>query len=271
MGTQGEGSVQQILTKKIFTIANLLSLIRLLLLPVFFVLLVYYENNVMAFLVLLVASLTDLIDGSVARATHTVSRLGQMLDPFVDRVFIIVGVIAIFVAGRVPLWILILLLGRDACMLVLTIYQKRRFNRNFEVIFLGKLTTAFVMAGFCSLVLWWPVLPGMNIVELSFLPGWGSGEMPLGIWLLYLGLPISWITGAIYLYRGLRPPPHPPHPPHRQDACHQGLSSSSDSRYQNYRRSSLSAHPSQHTEESLRAEATLETEGKSQRANNGRD
>jgi cardiolipin synthase len=212
--------VQQTVSKRVFTIPNLLSLIRLFLLPVFFVLLVHYEDNVLAFIVLLVASLTDLVDGSIARATHTVSKLGQLLDPFVDRVFIVVGIIAIFVSGRVPLWILLLLLGRDAIMLALTIYQKRRFNRDFEVIFLGKVTTALVMAGFCSLVLWWPVLPGANVTEASFLPGWGSAAAPLGVWLLYLGVTASWITGAIYLRRGLRPDPR------RRDDAAQGHAAS---------------------------------------------
>ncbi|MDR2587747.1 MAG: CDP-alcohol phosphatidyltransferase family protein [Coriobacteriales bacterium] len=198
-------SVRQTVTKRVFTIPNFLSLIRLFLLPVFFVLLVQYENNVMAFIVLLVASLTDLVDGHIARATHSVSRLGQLLDPFVDRVFIVVGVIAIFVAERIPLWMLLLLLVRDGCMLILTIYQKRRFNRDFEVIFLGKLTTALVMAGFCSLVLWWPILPGAHVAESTLLPGWGADAAPLGYWLLYVGIMISWITAAIYLWRGLRP------------------------------------------------------------------
>lgn len=256
--------MQRTLTKKIFTIPNLLSLTRLFLLPVFFVLLVRYGNNVMAFIVLLVASLTDLVDGSIARATHTESQLGQLLDPFVDRVFIIVGIIAIFVAGRVPLWILLLLLGRDACMLALTIYQKRRFNRDFKVIFLGKFTTALVMAGFCSLVLWWPLLPGANVVEASFLPGWGSGEAPLGIWLLYLGLPISWITGAIYLYRGLRPNP--------QDArCHD---SAPGSHTQDPRRHDSA--PDSHTQDARRCDTASGSHTRLQdaerpRANDRRD
>lgn len=199
--------MQQEVTKKILTIPNILSLIRLLLLPVFFVLLVQYQNNVMAFIVLLVASLTDAFDGYIARATNSVSELGQQLDPFVDRIFIIVCIIAIFVAGRVPLWILIVLLGRDAIMLALTIYQKRRYNRDFKVVFLGKVTTALVMSGFCSLVLLWPILPGANMVEIGFLPGWGAAPTALGIWLLYIGMITSWITAAIYLYRGTRPNP----------------------------------------------------------------
>lgn len=203
---QQKASTQEV-SNKIFTIPNLLSLVRLFLLPVFFILLVSYHNNVMAFIILLVASLTDMVDGSIARATHTVSKLGQWLDPSVDRVFIIVGVIAIYAAGRLPLWILILLIVRDTCMLALTIYQKRRFNRDFKVIFLGKLTTALLMSGFCSLVLFWPVLPGANLAELSFLPGLGQASTPLGSWLLYAGVVFSLISAAIYLRRGTRPNP----------------------------------------------------------------
>ncbi|MDR1014247.1 MAG: CDP-alcohol phosphatidyltransferase family protein [Coriobacteriales bacterium] len=197
--------MQEKATDRILTAANLLSLVRLLLIPVFFVLLVCYNNNVLAFVVILVAALTDLVDGFVARATHTVSRLGQTLDPFVDRVFILVGIVAIFAAGRVPLWMLLVLVGRDACMLALTVYQKRRFDRDFEVVFVGKLTTALVMAGYCSLVLWWPVLPGARVVEASCLPGWGADAAPLGTWLLYAGVVASLVAAAVYLWRGLRP------------------------------------------------------------------
>ena len=197
--------MQQEATSRILTVPNLLSLIRLLLLPVFFVMLVHYEKNVMAFIVLLVASLTDLIDGFVARITNSVTILGQWLDPFVDRVFILSVVIAVFVVGRVPLWILCVLFSRDACMLILTIYQRRRFNRDFRVIFIGKLTTALLMAGFCSLVLLWPVLPGAGIVELPFLPGWGANSTPLGSWLLYFGVVFSLMAACVYIYQGTRP------------------------------------------------------------------
>ena len=197
--------MQEDVSNRILTIPNLLSLVRLLLLPVFFVLLVNYKSNVWAFIVLLVASLTDLVDGFIARHTNSVTRLGKLLDPFVDRIFIVVGVIAIFLVGRLPLWILAILLARDAVMMVLTIYQKTKYNRDFNVVFIGKLTTTFLMAGFCSLVLLWPMLPGANIAEISFLPGWGAASTPLGSWLLYCGVILSMITAGIYLYQGTRP------------------------------------------------------------------
>ncbi|MDR2197625.1 MAG: CDP-alcohol phosphatidyltransferase family protein [Coriobacteriales bacterium] len=199
--------MKQEVTNKVFTVANLLSFLRLLLLPVFFVLFVVYRQDLLAFIVLLVAALTDLFDGHIARATHTVSRLGQLLDPFVDRVFIVIAVIAVFLADRLPLWLLLVLLGRDVVMLGLTIYQKYRFNHNFKVVFLGKVATVFMMSGFCSLVLWWPILPGADILELDALPGWGAEQAPLGFWLLYVGVVISWITVGIYCYKGSRPAP----------------------------------------------------------------
>lgn len=190
---------------RIFTVPNLLSLIRLLLVPVFFVLFVFNHNDLLAFIVFVVAAATDWIDGQVARATNSVSRLGQMIDPLIDRVLIFVGVISVYLVGRVPLWILLLLVARDGVMLLLTIYMHRRFNRDFKVIFLGKVTTAVLMTGFCSLVLYWPVIPGAQIIESVLLPGWGTLNAPLGIWLIYFGAIISLITAGIYLYKGTRP------------------------------------------------------------------
>ncbi len=190
---------------RIFTVPNLLSLIRLLLVPVFFVLFVFNHNDLLAFIVFVVAAATDWIDGQVARATNSVSRLGQMIDPLIDRVLIFVGVISVYLVGRVPLWILLLLVARDGVMLLLTIYMHRRFNRDFKVIFLGKVTTAVLMTGFCSLVLYWPVISGAQIIESVLLPGWGTLSAPLGIWLIYFGAIISLITAGIYLYKGTRP------------------------------------------------------------------
>ena len=72
---------------RILTIPNVLSFIRLLLIPVFLVLLVIGEYGY-ALLILVVSSVTDFVDGYVARRFNQVSRLGQLLDPAVDRLFI---------------------------------------------------------------------------------------------------------------------------------------------------------------------------------------
>ena len=87
---------------KIFTIANVISFIRLLLIPVFAVLL-SDGHNIYAFLVFLIASASDGLDGAIARATNTCSKLGKILDPIADRLMIITIAICLCALGRLPL------------------------------------------------------------------------------------------------------------------------------------------------------------------------
>jgi len=188
---------------KIFTIPNLLTLIRLLLLPIYLVLFVGYHNDIAAFFVFMIAASTDFLDGLAARRLNQVSRIGRAFDPLVDRLLIVVGVVGVYVVDRVPLWVLIILMTRDVALLVLTIYQKLRFNKEFEVIFLGKVTTVFAMVGFGFLILGMPVFSGLGLVDSMLLPGWGLEPALFGIWFLYIGMILSILTAIIYIIRGL--------------------------------------------------------------------
>ena len=188
-------------TNKILTLPNLISFFRLLLVPIFAVLLVKYENNVAAFVLFLVAASTDFLDGVIARATGQVSRLGQQLDPFVDRILILTAVILVFVMGRVPAWILVALMARDALMLLMMIRLRRAGRESFKVVFVGKAATALNMAGFCSLILLWPEVGGLGLVDIGFLPGWGESSAYLGTWLLYIGTILAWVAGIYYFWR----------------------------------------------------------------------
>ena len=190
-------------SNRVLTVPNLLTLLRLLLLPVYFVLFTVYHNDVAAFVVFLIAASTDFLDGVAARALNQVSRLGQQFDPLVDRLLIIIGVIGVFIMGRVPLWLLGVLIVRDIIMLALTLYQQARFNISFKVVFIGKLTTALIMAGFCLLIINLPLLPGLGLVQSNMLPGWGENPASPGIWLLYVGTVCSCISAIFYLKRGL--------------------------------------------------------------------
>jgi cardiolipin synthase len=92
----------------VWSVANMITMIRLGLVPVFLV--VFLESkspnaDVIAFAIFAVAALTDFLDGLVARSTHTVTELGTMLDPVVDRALIVAAVIGLFLTGRLPLWI----------------------------------------------------------------------------------------------------------------------------------------------------------------------
>ncbi len=189
------------ITNRILTLPNLISLIRLLLVPVFAVTLVVYQNNIAAFVLFLVAASTDFLDGAIARSMGQVSRLGQQLDPLVDRILILTGVIAVYIVGRVPLWILLLIFARDLSMLVLLAQLRATGQPKFEVAYIGKAATAIIMAGFCLLILNWPEVGGLGLIDSAYLPGWGSTPAPLGMWLVYCGVVLAWAAGIYYMIR----------------------------------------------------------------------
>ena len=87
-------------SNKIFTLPNLISFIRLLMIPIFLVLL-FHDLNLAATLLFAIAASTDWVDGQVARRTNQVSRLGQLLDPAVDRLLMISGVLGLFLVAAI--------------------------------------------------------------------------------------------------------------------------------------------------------------------------
>ena len=112
----GEGIPEQV-TSEIFTAANVVSFVRLCLVPVYLWLLLS-GFNLAATLVFAAAAASDFIDGQLARRTHTVSKLGQILDPAVDRILMITGVLGVFLVGRIPLWVIVVVVLRDAYLLI---------------------------------------------------------------------------------------------------------------------------------------------------------
>ncbi len=189
---------------RIFTVPNLLSTVRLILIPVFFVVYVFFNQTILGCVIFALAACTDWIDGTVARATGAVTKLGKVLDPFVDRLLLIFGVIAVFVTGRIPLWIMILLFARDIVLGSLTLWMKNKHGNDLTVSYVGKTATAFMMTAFASLMVDWPMVSGLGWFEISWLPGFGVGAFSLGIFLAYIGVVLQWVTAGIYLYRGLR-------------------------------------------------------------------
>lgn len=184
---------------KIFTIPNFISLLRLCLVPVFFILL-YEGYDFFATFVFALAACTDWVDGQIARRTNTVTKLGQLLDPAVDRILILSGVVALLVVGRIPLWIVVFIVLRDGLLLVGGGFLIKRFKIRVPVIFAGKAATAALLFGFVGLLLNWPLIAGLGICDLSWLPGFNSLSVSWGIWFVYLGLILSLLTFLYYLY-----------------------------------------------------------------------
>ncbi len=100
------------------TVPNILSFIRLLGVPLFLWLLLIRESEVWAVVVLIVGGGTDWLDGYLARRWSQRSRLGQVLDPLADRLYILATLIGFAIREIVPWWLVVLLAARDVLMVV---------------------------------------------------------------------------------------------------------------------------------------------------------
>ena len=149
------------MTSEIFTAANVVSFVRLCLVPVYLWLLLS-GFNLAATLVFAAAAASDFIDGQLARRTHTVSKLGQILDPAVDRILMITGVLGVFLVGRIPLWVIVVVVLRDAYLLIGGAWLLSRYRIRVPVVYPGKFATTFLFIGFAGLLLNAPLIPGFG-------------------------------------------------------------------------------------------------------------
>ena len=188
---------------RIFTVPNLISFIRLCLVPIFLVLL-FNGYDVMATFLYALAAGTDWIDGQIARRTNAVSKLGQLLDPAVDRILMISGVCGLFLVGRLPLWIILVVLVRDLLLLVGGACLLKRFRVRVPVIYPGKVATTLLFVGFAGLLLNWPLVGGLGIVDAAWLPGFNAAACSWGIWFVYAGLVLALATTVYYVVVAVR-------------------------------------------------------------------
>ena len=190
-------------TNRIFTIPNVISFIRLCMVPVYMVLLLNGYDLLATFMFALAAG-TDWIDGQLARRTNCVSKLGQLLDPAVDRILMSCGVIGLMLVGRLPIWIVVVVLGRDLMLLVGGAYLLKRYHERVAVIYPGKVATTFLFVGFAGLLLNMPLVGGLGWFEASWLPGFGFEGCSWGIWFVYAGLLLGLFTTLYYVLAGYR-------------------------------------------------------------------
>lgn len=160
-------------------------------------------HNVAATILFAIAASTDWVDGFIARSTNSVSRLGRILDPAVDRLLMIFAVVGLMLVGRLPTWIMILILIRDVIMLFGYYLMLRKYDIRVDVIFVGKLATALLYIGFFGLFLNAPLVPGLGITNFPWLPGFTSEAVSWGIWPVYIGLILGIFTTTYYALIGL--------------------------------------------------------------------
>lgn len=173
-------------SSRIVTIPNVLSALRLVLIPVFLVLLGSAEY-LGALVVIVVSSLTDFVDGWIARRFDQVSRIGQLLDPAVDRLFILSTLAGLAWIGLVPWWLLAVVVARDVALLVLGIVLANIGYGPLPVHHLGKIATFALLFAFPTIVLG-AAVPA--VAPYSDPVGWA-----LALW----GAFLYWWAGAVYM------------------------------------------------------------------------
>jgi CDP-diacylglycerol--glycerol-3-phosphate 3-phosphatidyltransferase len=133
---------------RVLTVPNLLSAIRLVLIPVFVYVLLFAHANGWAVGILMFSGASDWADGKIARTLNQSSRLGVLLDPAVDRLYMVTVPIVLALSGIVPWWFVIALLVRDGLLAATLPLLRSRGLSALPVTYIGKAATFALMAGF---------------------------------------------------------------------------------------------------------------------------
>lgn len=182
----------------VYTLANIITVLRLMLVPFAFAVLVNGENDVLSFLLFAVAASTDWLDGQIARRTGTVTEIGKAIDPLVDRLLIAAGVLGLYIDERIPLWIVLFLLSRDLYLLGGAAYLAKNRAGRLPVVYIGKVTTMLLLGGFSGMILGWPRMSGLGVLDGDVLPGLSAEPVAVWIWLVYAGVAFSAATAVVY-------------------------------------------------------------------------
>ena len=185
-------------SNRIWTVPNVISFVRLLGVPLFLFLLLGPHHDVAAVVVLAVGGTTDWVDGYVARRLGQVSRLGELLDPFADRLYILAALIGLTVRGVVPWWLTIALLLREAVLGVALLVLRRHGYGPPAVHYLGKTGTFVLLFAFPVLLLA-HAAPATAAVAGPF--GWGLAWWALG---LYWSAAVLYLAQTVALLRADR-------------------------------------------------------------------
>jgi len=133
---------------RVLTVPNALSAIRLALIPVFIYALLFAHANGWAVAILMFSGASDWADGKIARLLNQSSRLGVLLDPAVDRLYMVTVPVALALSGIVPWWFVIILLVRDTLLAATLPVLRSRGLSSLPVTYIGKAATFALMAGF---------------------------------------------------------------------------------------------------------------------------
>ncbi|HEX2150100.1 MAG TPA: CDP-alcohol phosphatidyltransferase family protein, partial [Actinomycetota bacterium] len=170
---------------RVLTIPNVITIVRLILIPIFGWAFLTGDKDTLALILLMIIGSTDWVDGFVARAIGQVSKLGKALDPVVDRVAIVVILVALTFRGVVPFAIAGVLLLRDLIASIVFPTLEAKGYPRLAVNRTGKLATAFIFSG-------------MAIAAASVLESLEEVARPASVVFLAVGAVLYWIAGYMY-------------------------------------------------------------------------
>ena len=172
-------------SSRVLTLPNVLSALRLLGVPVFLWALLA-ERDGLAIVLLMLSGITDYLDGKIARRYGLVSRVGQLLDPIADRLYIVTTLLGLAWRDVVPWWLVAVLFAREVFMAVVVLIAKRHGWLGLPVHFAGKAATFNLLIAFPLLLL--------GEVDSVLAPV----AQPIGWGFVWWGTALYWLSGILY-------------------------------------------------------------------------
>lgn len=180
------------MASSIATWPNALTGLRFLGIPLFIYLALVPQADGWAILVLAIGGATDYFDGKLARALGQESKLGEILDPTIDRLYILATLIVLYLRDAIPLWLIVTLIARDALLALVALALAAKGKAPLKVTFVGKAATFNLLYAFPFLLL---ALSESTIGDIAFIFGWA-----FAIW----GVALYVATGVSYFLTALK-------------------------------------------------------------------
>ena len=183
------------MASSIATWPNALTGLRALGIPLVIYLALGPQADGWAIVVLAIGGATDYFDGKLARALGQESKLGEILDPTIDRLYIISTLIVLYIRDAIPLWLIITLVARDAILALVALALNAKGKPPLKVTFMGKAATFNLLYAFPFLLL---ALSDSLAGDVAFIFGWA-----FAIWgvALYVATGVSYFLTAMKTIR----------------------------------------------------------------------
>jgi cardiolipin synthase len=174
-----------VVSDQVLTLPNVLSFLRLVGVPVFLWLILTGQDG-WALVVLTASGISDYLDGKIARHYGLVSRIGQLLDPLADRLYIVSTLFGLAYRGVIPWWLVGILVARELFGTALLLVVRRYGYVGLPVHFIGKAATFNLLYAF----------PFLLLAQIS--TTLATVALPVGWAFLWWGTGLYWLAGILY-------------------------------------------------------------------------